>query len=391
MSAYALYIHIPFCVHRCAYCDFNTYAGYAQWIPDYVAALCAELRQVADAAPQRIQVKTIFFGGGTPSLLAAAQYARILDTIHQHYEVLPQAEISTEANPGALDTAALKSWRQAGINRLSFGVQSVHADELRLLERIHDFFTVIENVAAARQAGFDNINLDLIYGLPCQSLPRWEENLHWALRLQPEHLSLYALTLEHGTPFARWVARGLLPAPDADLSAEMYALAQDRLASRGYAQYEISNWAQPGRECRHNLTYWRGEPYLGFGAGAHGYAEGTRYRNAPGIRAYVQRIQNGQAHFPASAAAIERRELSRQDEMEEAMMMGLRLTQEGVSEAAFRSRFGLSIEEAFPRPLRTVMAQGLTEWVNFPDGLHLRLRPSAYLLGNQAFMQFIGN
>ncbi len=386
-----LYLHIPFCTHRCAYCDFNTYAGQEHRISAYVQALRRELEQVAAAAPEPIRVETVFFGGGTPSLLRPAQYEAILAAIARHYTLANEAEITSEANPGTVTPSALRALRAAGLNRLSFGVQSARAEELRLLERSHDFFAVIAGVRAARRAGFDNLNLDLIYGLPGQSLDDWVYTLKQALALGPEHLSLYALTVEHGTPFARWLERGLLPQPDPDLAAEMYAQAQERLSLSGYAQYEISNWAQPGRACRHNLIYWRGQPYLGFGAGAHGYAAGRRYSNVLSIQAYLQRMAAAgpPRPFPLSAAAAEVRQLSPREAMEEHMMMGLRLTQEGVSAADFRARFGLSIEAAFPRALRRTRSRGLVEWADFPDGPHLRLRPSAYLVGNQVFVEFI--
>ncbi len=387
-----IYLHIPFCRHRCAYCDFNTYAGQDEHISAYVAALCRELEQVAAAAPTTLQAETIFFGGGTPTLLTPQQIECLLNTIAQAYALNPQAEITLEANPETITQTDLQALRHLGVNRLSFGVQSAHPADLRLLERQHDFFTVIRSVAAARRAGFENLNLDLIYGLPGQSLARWQQSLKQVLALQPEHLSLYALGIEHGTPFARWQARGLLPPPATQEEvAAMYARAQEQLALNGYAQYEISNWARPGLACRHNLRYWRGQAYLGFGAGAHGYVPGSRYHNVLSIRAYLQRMAQGgrQPAFPLSAAAASQRRLSRQEEMEEYMMMGLRLTREGVAEAAFRSRFGLTIAQAFPRALRRTLQRGLLTWAEFPDGPHLRLTPAAYLVSNQALVAFI--
>lgn len=391
MLIYGLYLHIPFCTHRCAYCDFNTYAGQEALLDDYVTALCRELELVAATAPESITAATVFFGGGTPSLMSPKQYGRILETINRHYRLAESAEITTEANPGTVTPTGLRALRAAGVNRISFGVQSTHPDELRLLERIHDFPTVIRSVTAARQAGFDNLNLDLMYGLPGQPLASWRKSLEWALKLEPEHISLYALTLEHGTPFARWAARGLLPPIDADDTADMYALAQEILASYGYMQYEISNWAQPGRACSHNLIYWRGEPYLGFGAGAHGYVPGLRYSNVLRIRSYLQRLKAPTPRpFPLSPATVQRRRLTPSEEMEEFMMMGLRLTHEGISEAHFTTRFGRPLEEVFRKPLQRVLKRGLVEWVDFPDGRHLRLRPSARLVGNQVFMEFVG-
>ena len=289
---YSLYFHIPFCVHRCAYCDFNTYAGQEAFIPAYVEALVREIEAVAASAPDRLPVHTIFFGGGTPSLLSPEHFERILGAIRKNFDLKPiidersvvtnsvvPPEISLEANPGTVSLASLKGLRKAGFNRISFGVQSSHPEELRLLERIHDFFDVIESVKEARQAGFENLNLDLIYGLPQQTLERWQESLKRAVGLNPEHLSLYALTIEHDTPFGRWMAQGLMPLPDPDAAADMYEWASQYLQAQGYEQYEISNWARPGYPCRHNLQYWRNEPYLGFGAGAHGCAANLRIAN----------------------------------------------------------------------------------------------------------------
>jgi oxygen-independent coproporphyrinogen-3 oxidase len=386
---YSLYFHIPFCRHRCSYCDFNTYAGQEHLRGAYVAALCKEIALVAASANERLAVHTIYFGGGTPSLLSPAQIGHILETTARHFALSAQAEISLEANPGTVDAHALKALRSVGINRLSLGVQSAHPDDLRLLEREHDFVTVIRTVAWARAAGFDNLNLDLMFGLPHQSLERWQGALEQAAALQPEHFSLYALTLEHGTPLAHWVARGLLPDPDPDLAAEMYLWADKLLQENGYTQYEISNWARPGMACRHNLQYWRNQPYLGLGAGAHGYAAGVRTVNVLTPAGYIRRLKAGErpSVFPRTPATVSVRRLSPADEMAETMMMGLRLTEEGVSRSVFARRFGKDMVAVYGPAIRRLVVQGLLRWSE--DGESLRLTARGRLLGNWVFREFV--
>ncbi len=341
MEYFSLYLHIPFCRHRCAYCDFNTYAGQESRIAAYTDALCAEIRRLGQAAPGRIAAHTIFFGGGTPSLVPAEGMERILATIADVFDLSPAAEITLEANPGTLSPGYLSDLRNLGFNRLSLGMQSAHPDDLRMLERQHDTFDVIHSVEWARQAGFDNLNLDLIFGLPEQTLERWQATLEMALRLRPEHLSLYALTLEHGTPFQHWSEKGMLPVIDDDLAADMYEYAEERLDAAGFGHYEISNWARSDVNgsifaCRHNLQYWRNLPYLGFGAGAHGYAGGFRTANVLGIEPYIHRCLEGAGRdYPLTPATASASPIDRWTEMQETMMVGLRLTQEGVSARKF--------------------------------------------------------
>jgi oxygen-independent coproporphyrinogen-3 oxidase len=249
---------------------------------------------------------------------------------------------------------------------------------------------VTRAVAAARRAGFDNLNLALIFGLPEQELSTWQNSLELALGLHPEHLSLYALTLEHGTPLKRWASRGLIPEPDPDLAAEMYEWADGRLAAAGYEQYEISNWSIAQQPCRHNLQYWRGLPYLGLGAGAHGYAAGVRTANVLAPAAYIARLDNSSAHeFPRTLATASLTPVDRQAEIGETMMMGLRLTQEGVSEADFQARFGQSLEALFASEIKELQGYGLLEWVGETPQRRLRLTSRGRLLGNQVFMRFI--
>ncbi|MEN9563177.1 MAG: oxygen-independent coproporphyrinogen-III oxidase, partial [Chloroflexota bacterium] len=294
----SIYIHIPFCKHRCAYCDFNTYAGQESLIPAYVEALIREIEFIGSHSNvPTFNVPTVFFGGGTPSLLSGTQFDSVMSALSSAFNISADAEVTIEANPGTISPEKLDSIRKAGINRISFGVQSSNTEELRMLEREHDFFTVIEAVSTARKAGFSNLNLDLIYALPEQTLESWQTTVKRVLELEPEHISAYALTLEHGTPFGKWADKGILPLPDPDLAADMYEWTMDHLQQPGYAQYEISNWVKqvegqkskvndlrpstfdsfPHYACKHNIQYWRSLPYLGLGAGAHGYAGGYRY------------------------------------------------------------------------------------------------------------------
>ncbi len=435
---YSLYLHIPFCVHRCAYCDFNTYAGQEEMIPTYAEALCKEIEFVSArfASFNGIRdtdegkVHTIFFGGGTPSLLSPKHFELILKSIRDNFTLTDDVEITIEANPGTVSYENLLELRKIGINRISYGVQSADPEELRMLERAHNFFDVIEAVTSARKAGFENLNLDLIYGLPEQTLQTWRTTVKRILDLHPEHISAYALTLEHGTPFGRWASRGLLPMPDPDLAAEMYEWAGETFEANGYIQYEISNWAKlkdegggPKAEvsrqmdssfilhnssfaCRHNLQYWRGLPYLAFGAGAHGYANGYRYSNVLRIKTYLDRLTDPQFtnsqftnsqftnhQFPLSPATVNHHKQTLHDDMSEFMMTGLRLTQEGVSAEEFQARFGQSMQEVYGKEIAELLKLGLIEC---PSPIErgakdkgIRLTKRGRLLGNKVFIRFI--
>ena len=402
MTQTSVYLHIPFCRHRCAYCDFNTYAGLENLIPDYVRALCREIEFLGEAAEERLPVHTAYFGGGTPSLLSIADLERILLTLRAKFDLQPGLELTLEANPGTVTLAYLRDLRALGFNRLSLGMQSANPEELRLLERQHDFHAVVEAVRWARRAGLENLNLDLIFGLPDQSLESWKRSLSLAVNLQPEHFSLYALTVEAGTPLQRWAARGLINEPDADAAADMYEYAAGKLAEAGYLQYEISNWArgeiehtsdicQPRFACRHNLQYWRNLSYVGLGAGAHGYAGGMRIANILSPQAYIQRMIADAAPilcFPRTPAAAQATAIDRQAEIAETMMMGLRLTQEGISRRTFFARFSLRLEEYFGKEIGGLMRKGLLEWAG-EGGEVLRLTPRGRLLGNQVFVEFV--
>lgn len=428
LSPLSLYLHIPFCTHRCAYCDFNTYAGQEAVIPAYVEAVGKEIEFTGKRLPSSYkdggEVHTVFFGGGTPSLLSPNQFESILETLRRNFRLTDEAEITIEANPGTVSLQNLLALRRIGINRISYGVQSSSPEELRMLERAHDFFDVIEAVTSARKAGFDNLNLDLIYGLPEQTLPSWQKSVRRILDLRPEHISAYALTLEHGTPFGRWASKGLLPQPDPDLAADMYEWLSETLEANGYIQYEISNWAKhlassggqrgqdstsyPSLACRHNLQYWRGLPYLAFGAGAHGYAGGYRYSNVLRIKTYIDRMGNyplpqsliSTLTFPLSPASVNHHRQSLADDMSEFMMTGLRLTREGIRGEEFLRKFGQSLRNVYGKEIEDLLQAGLIETLAPPGkpgsvplegvgGEGVRLTPRGRLLGNQVFMRFL--
>ncbi|MCL5428977.1 MAG: radical SAM family heme chaperone HemW [Chloroflexi bacterium] len=394
LSNYSIYLHIPFCTHRCGYCDFNTYAGLEALMPAYVDALVAEARQLAASAGERLPVHTIFFGGGTPSLLPVEAVKQILDVLRIAYSVSDDVEITLEANPGTLNQERLAGLHQAGANRLSLGVQSANPEELRLLERQHDFEDVIQAVMWARQAGFDNLNLDWIYGLPGQSLETWQRNIELAIDLNPEHLSLYALSIEHGTPFKEMSSRGLLPAMNADLAADMYEWASSRLEIAGYQQYEISNWAKAGMggqplACRHNLQYWRSLPALGLGAGAHGFAGDFRTANVLAPAAYIKRMKEGDDfEFPRTPATVTIEKVDERRAMGD-MMMGLRLVDEGVPNHVFADKFGRDLDEVYGPQIDRLRDLGLLELANGFQKNAIRLTKRGRLLGNQVFIEFI--
>lgn len=390
MQPYSLYLHIPFCRSRCNYCDFNTFARVEHLIPEYVAALRREIRYVAEAAGERLPVHTIFFGGGTPSLLKPAEYEGILADLQAGFKFLPEMEISLEANPGTVTLESLTDLHRLGFNRISFGVQSFHPQDLMVLGRIHSVPDALTALHWSHKAGFENVSLDLIFGLPGQSLKRWQTNLDLAVQLGSEHLSIYSLILEEGTLLNAWMQRGLLEPINDDLAADMYEWTEDRLEQAGFQQYEISNWARHRSfQCRHNLQYWRMEPYLGFGAGAHGYTMGQRIANTGWIGDYVKRMrQLDWLEFPFSPANVSRTHLRREDEMGEFMMVGLRLVYEGVSQAAFEQRFSQKLVDVFQKPVAKLVRQGLLEWKQ-DDPDRLRLTRLGRILGNRVFMEFV--
>lgn len=408
---YALYLHTPFCRHRCSYCDFNTYTTLGDLQEPYVAALVREIEQVGAAAPAgmtggRAAIPTIFFGGGTPSLLTPGQVERILAAAHAAFEVAPDAEITMEANPETVDREYLAAVRALGVNRLSFGVQSADARELALLGREHDFATAVRVVELARDAGFDNVNIDLIYGLPGQSVDDWRRTLDAVLPLTGDgggvsHISLYCLTIEPGTPMQRWLHNGSIHAPDPDTAADQYELACEVMAGAGFVHYEISNWARPGRECRHNLVYWRDEPYLGLGAGAHGMAGGYRYQIVRQPRAYIRRMNDAEPAtpdsslvtrnsslptlFPLSSAVAAHHAVDDDEAMSDMAITQLRLLNEGLDLDGFAARFGRTFDDVHGDALRELTAWGLLR----REGGRLLLTDKGRFLSNQVFYRFV--
>lgn len=367
---FSLYVHVPFCATRCGYCDFNTYTaaelgaapGSSQ--DAYLAAAVAELdlavRVLGDPPP----VRTVFFGGGTPTMLPHRSLTGLLDAIRDRFELAADAEITTEANPESVDARYLDALVASGFNRLSLGMQSARPSVLAVLERRHTPGRVAEAVAAARAVGFGSINLDLIYGTPTETVSDWRESLSAALELAPEHISAYSLIVEDGTRLARRIRRGELPAPDDDLHADEYLLAEELLTRAGLANYEISNWSLPGHECQHNLAYWLGDDWWGVGPGAHSHVGGVRWWNVRHPREYSARL--GAANSPAQAREV----LTKTQHHAERVLLELRLAS------------GLPLAELNPAELaraEAFIADGLAS----TDGAVLRLTRAGRLLADR--------
>jgi oxygen-independent coproporphyrinogen-3 oxidase len=388
-ESHSLYLHIPFCRHRCSYCDFNTYTTLGDLQLPYIESLCQELKQVGAAGEnrgKRIPVHTLYIGGGTPSIIPSKQLRRVLKHVERCFNLDGDAEISLEANPGTVDAQSLSVLAELRVNRISLGVQSAIPAELELLDREHDFEAVGQAVMLSRAAGFTDLNLDLIYGVPGQTLSSWQQSLSAVLRLTPTHLSLYCLTIETGTPMKRWLDSGRVNAPDPDLAAEQYGVACDMLADHGYKHYEISNWALPGHECRHNLTYWRNRSYLGLGAGAHGHVRGFRYHVVQRPRIYIRRMQNKQpTDFPFSSAMASKHRVGRAEGMSDTVITQLRLVEEGLDLEEFEKKFGQTLDDAYGG-----LVSRLTEWgLLMQDGRSLRLTKKGLFLSNQVFYRFL--
>ena len=385
----ALYLHIPFCTAKCGYCDFNSYEGLPDHlVADYTPALMREMELWATAV-RDVEVDTVFFGGGTPSLTSLDDMQQITHAIRANFNVAPNVEWSLEANPTELSRQHLDGLRAMGVNRLSMGVQSLQPEELKLLERLHSPERVFEAVADARAAGFDNLNLDLIFGIMGQPLEKWQNTLNRVIELDPEHLSCYALTVEPGTALHYQVAKGQIEEPDPDVAADQYEWTRDRLATAGYEQYEISNWARPTRECQHNLVYWHAEPYLGLGAGAHSFILGRRIANVDAPNRYVEAVNESWQERQATGGGTLRQIAGGETpdaltQRADAIILGLRLMS-GVSIEGFRKRFGVTPDEAFGPAIAKHEGYGLLERV---DGA-LRLTPRGMLLSNEIFVDLL--
>ena len=369
MPTLGLYLHIPFCKSKCAYCDFYSLAGSEARMDDYTAALARDLCDTAPRA-QGYTVDTVYFGGGTPSYLGGARLVRLLDTVRTHYALAPDAEITLEANPDSADEHTLRMLRAAGFDRLSLGMQCADDATLRSIGRIHTHAQTVQAVQAARAAGFDNVSLDLIYGLPRQTLPLWRESLQAALALAPQHLSCYGLKVEEGTPLARQRSSVLLP--DDDAQAAMYLETAELLAQSGYEQYEISNFACPGYASRHNLRYWQMQEYLGFGPGAHSDFGGERFARARSLERYLR----GASPDSERSAPLAR------ERTEELVMLSLR-TAQGLSLDALAQR-GLDTAALLPF-FRRCAAEGLAQLTQE----RFSLTPRGFLVSNAVIVQVL--
>jgi oxygen-independent coproporphyrinogen III oxidase len=366
----ALYLHIPFCRRKCPYCDFFSVDGQPEQLASYPDLLLRHLQLVGNSPPSQ-PLQSVFFGGGTPSLLPPSAIDRLLRAINDTLTLTADAEISLEANPGTLDAEVLGGYRAAGVNRLSLGVQSLSPRRLQELGRLHTPEQARLVFAQARDAGFRNISCDLMFALPGQSAAELQTDLEAFLALLPEHLSCYGLTVEEGTPFAGRQQRGELVPLAEEGAAEHFRLLHDLLTAAGYEHYEISNYARPGRQCRHNLAYWRREPVLGLGAGAHSFAAlgwGERRAVPPDLTAYRQALEAGRD------PSVKLESFERSGAMGETLYLGLR-TAAGVSEEAFRARFGVGVAKAFPQALQRA-------------GAHLQLRDGCWRLDMQGWLLY---
>ncbi len=372
----ALYLHFPFCKHKCYYCSFVSYAGREAEILGYVDAMIEELNQRANGKC----LSSVFFGGGTPSLILLDQLSRIMNAIRTLFDIdEKKTEVSLEANPGTIDEPYLAAIRQLGINRLSLGVQSLDDKTLMLLGRIHTADQARQAVRFARNSGFENLSLDLIYGIPGQSLTDWQNTLEEAIRLEPEHLSLYPLSLEDDVPLSGVIKNGELPAIDQDCTAEQYEAAEDYLAAEGYCHYEISNWAREGAECRHNMIYWQCLPYTGIGVAAHSYVDSHRQANTHDLDEYIRTYQLRELYQPEMDE-----EIAPETQLAEATIMGLRLVK-GIEFESMIDRFGIDVTDRYEREMDELIHWGLLE----SDGRNLRLTRRGRLLGNEVFWRFL--
>jgi oxygen-independent coproporphyrinogen-3 oxidase len=389
VTGLSLYVHIPFCETKCHYCDFNTYAGIEALIPGYLTALETEIRFWGERL-DRPAVSTIFFGGGTPSYVPIEGIEAICRSIFEAFDVDDAAEVTLESNPGDYSKRDLTRYLGAGINRLSIGVQSLDDDLLKSLSRRHDSATAIGAYRSARDAGFDDINLDLMFGLSNQTEDQWRSTLDRTIALEPDHLSLYALTLEPGTPLDALVNIGEVEEPDPDLAADMYLYSEKSLAHAGFDHYEISNWSRPGRESKHNLAYWLNVPYLGVGPGAHSYLPNRRFAALRSPRRYVDLLGGTLPAGDPVDALLSVGLLESVDpvtpvsELADTMMMGMRLSR-GIVSDEFETRFGASLQTVFGPVISDLSEMGLL----VSDETGIRLSQSGHLLGNEVFERFV--
>ena len=377
METTSLYVHIPFCASKCFYCDFNSYVSTSDVMERFVAALDVEFRMLSERYEPR-PLETVFFGGGTPSLLSAPQLKAVLASLHRHFPLSPTAEITLEANPGTVDEGKFDAMLQGGVNRISFGAQTFDDTLLQAIGRLHDAAAIINSYQLARRAGFTSINLDLMFGLPGQTLELLERTLERVFALKPAHLSAYGLKIEQGTPFAVWYDRGHLQLPPVDDDARMYERVIQAAKAEGYTHYEVSNFAVQGRECRHNLVYWRNEPYFAAGPGAHGYVAGVRYENIRGVPAYMRTLEAGERPVQDQLHILSA------EEREDTMILGLRLL-EGISFERFALRHGVTMQTVFSEAINRNVSRGFLQMTETSVSLTER----GLLLANEVFADFL--
>ncbi|MBM7855705.1 oxygen-independent coproporphyrinogen-3 oxidase [Desulfohalotomaculum tongense] len=373
-----LYIHVPFCLQKCRYCDFVSYPYNKDDARSYLQALEREMQYYARRLTPGRRVSTVFIGGGTPTVLETGDLTKLLENARRYFQWSEDAEVTVEANPGTINKHKLYMLHQMGVNRLSLGVQAYQSRLLNLLGRVHDYRQVLQGVSAARQVGFNNLNLDLIFGIPGQSLKDWQESLAMLADLQPEHLACYSLQLEEGTPLAAAVERGEVTPCREELELKMYNKLIDFLTARGYRHYEISNFSKPGCQCRHNLLYWHNGEYLGLGPAAHSHLDMQRWSNTASIRQYTGQVLK---NVPP---VTERHKLTKKDVMIETAFMGLRLLQ-GLDRNEFYRRFGQRITDVWPEEVKKLCHQGLLELTD----THLRLTGKGLRLANLVFREFV--
>lgn len=383
-SPIEIYIHIPFCVRKCAYCDFLSGPQDEVTREQYVEKMLEEIKayRTSTALTSQRKVTTVFLGGGTPSVLSADQITRIFTVLRATFDVSEDAEITIEANPGTVTAEKLEAYRQCGINRISFGLQSTNNEELKLLGRIHTYEEFLESYTLARACGFDNINVDLISAIPKQTVASWEETLSKVFALNPEHISAYSLIVEEGTPFANVYGEGCPGEKDLPSEEEeraIYYRTEELLSQAGYHRYEISNYAKDGKECRHNLGYWERTDYLGIGLGASSLIDNTRFKNTDDLLYYMEHADK----LDEIQENVEK--LSVKEQMEEFMFLGLR-KMAGVSITEFEKVFGKSIEECYENQLEHLIKENLLE----RNGDRVMLTKQGIDVSNYVFGEFLG-
>jgi putative oxygen-independent coproporphyrinogen III oxidase len=374
----AAYFHIPFCTQICHYCDFNKVFLKKQPVEQYLRAMDEEMKQTVNTFGNN-RLRTVFVGGGTPTALTIHQLNDFFESIHRHFSLMDDVEFTIEANPNDLTVEKLLLLKEAGVNRLSFGVQTFDNGLLKQIGRSHTKEEALKTIEMAKEMGFTNINIDLMYGLPTQTLQQLKETLDIAFSLGVQHFSAYSLIIEPKTVFYNLMKKGQLPLPEQEEEAEMYEEIMEQMERNGYHQYELSNYAKKGFESRHNLTYWNNEPYYGIGAGAHSYVAGRRNVNAGPLKKYIELVEKNGLPY------IDSHPVTKVEQMEEEMFLGLRKT-EGVCKQTFMKKYGCSIHDVFGQQIEEQKQKGLLEETSD----FIRLTHRGKLLGNEVFQTFIG-